>query len=120
MADLINRRALLAALDCGRTRNIGVRQIVNAAPTVDAAQVVRCRDCRYAAPIPERARTAYMVDRVKDCFLRRGDWNPTYSFSLVANEGYCDEGEKRMDADHIVDANKMDADATERDEERDG
>lgn len=45
MSELIERAALLAALDYGRTHNAGVRQIVSEAPTVDAVSVVRCRDC---------------------------------------------------------------------------
>ena len=54
--------------------------------------VVRCRECRHAKPIPERAAHAF-TDKAMMCEWQRGDWSMTEGFSLVAEDGFCDEGE---------------------------
>lgn len=71
---------------------------IDAAPTVDAVAVVRCRDCRFAQPISERAARAFDAERVRDCTAQRGDWKMVYGFSVVAADGYCDEGERKEPA----------------------
>lgn len=72
-----------------------INLIIDRAPTVDAVEVVRCRDCRFAQPISERAARAFDAERVRDCTVQRGDWNMVYGFSVVAADGYCDEGERK-------------------------
>ena len=83
MADLIDREALLVALDYGRTRNLGVRQIVSAAPSVDVVPVVRCKDCIYKGGY--------------DCPL---EYAIQWGIGNVSpgDDDYCSEGQ-RMDAD---------------------
>lgn len=92
MADLIDRAALLVALDYGRTHNIGVRQIVNDAPTIDAAPVVH----------------AYWEGHC-DEDLNRGDWR------ICTACGH-DEWGKAEDGSNYCPAcgARMDADAPER------
>lgn len=105
MADLISLTELLAEIDreikrvpaCAATLQ-RARSIALTIPTVDAVAVVRCRDCRFAQPISERAARAFNAERVRDCTSQRGDWKMTYGFSVVDADGFCDEGE-RMDAD---------------------
>ena len=117
MADLIDRAALLEKLDalseifrrrgenedkgflavqCGVTFAVGE---VNDAATVDAVEVVRCEDCRFAQPISDHAARAFNAELVRDCTYQRGDWKMVYGFSVVSADGYCDEGERRKEQD---------------------
>jgi hypothetical protein len=104
MAELIEREALLdeiqLAIEDGGCVNHehDIMDCIRYAPTVDAVPVVRCRECRYAQPISDRAARAFNAERVRDCTSQRGDWKMVYGFSVVDADGYCDEGE-RMDAD---------------------
>lgn len=82
MGDLISREALLVALDYGRTHNVGVRQIVSEAPTVDAVQVVRCRDCMHSHETRIPGQEFWFCGKS----------------GYVLAHGYCNYG-KRMDAD---------------------
>lgn len=66
------------------------------APTIDAVEVVRCRDCKYAKPVP-KAKAPYIADGTFCCLVQRGD--ETYGVSVVWADGYCDEGE-REDGEH--------------------
>lgn len=68
-------------------------------PTIDVVEVVRCRDCRFSNPIPEHAAKAFNAELVRDCTYQRGDWKQVYGFSVVSVDGFCDEGERRVDAE---------------------
>ena len=64
---------------------------VDAEPTVDAAQVVRCRECKYAHLTYDGDIKYCDLLAVKDedgecdpCFYRSGDW-------------FCADGERRSD-----------------------
>ena len=65
---------------------------VDAAPTIDAAPVVRCKNCRHSSRI-----ASDISGRMRHCWSGRGRNNGD-GFSRVNGDGYCDEGE-RMDAD---------------------
>lgn len=72
--------------------------LVENAPTIDAVEVVRCRDCIYAKPVPAHAAKDF-TDKALSCEAQRGDWKRAYGFSVVAAWGYCNEGE-RKEPDH--------------------
>ena len=109
MAELIDRVALLEKLDAlseifrrrGENEDKGFLAVqcgvmfaaeeVNDAPTIDAAPVVRCGDCRHSSKI------ANSTKGERHCWSGRGRNNGD-GFSRVNGDGYCDEGE-RMDAD---------------------
>lgn len=55
-------------------------EMVDAAPTVDAVPVVRCRECKYSQP--------WYADKSR-CFL----WHE--SGIDVFNDGYCSYGERK-------------------------
>ena len=58
--------------------------IVNAAPTVDAVPVVRCKDCIRR----------YDTDECPMCFLIEGKY-----YEYTNENGYCDRGERKGDAE---------------------
>lgn len=48
MADLIDRKELLVKYDYYHEGEPGkARKLIEAAPSVDAVEVVRCKDCKY-------------------------------------------------------------------------
>lgn len=86
MAELIDRAALLKALDYARTHNIGVRDAVKSVPIIDAEPVVRCKECKHCA----------MHQRYPLCKLGEEYTEP---------DAFCSRGQRRK---------RMDADAPER------
>lgn len=67
-------------------------QIANA-PTVDAVEVVRCKDCIHAVEIEKDYVRKLFVDGTKQCDLGRGD--QCFGYSIVSNDGFCDSGERK-------------------------
>ena len=66
---------------------------VDAAPTVDAVPVVRCRDCGYARPLCE--------SEFKYCkYWQPHDGETTY---YLDDDGFCSYGERTEDADGRTD-----------------
>ena len=63
------------------------------APTIDAVPVVRCRECKNGAPLPEEARDEFSPG-VMRCLAGRGDCD---KYCTTWEDGFCDEGAK-MDA----------------------
>ena len=59
--------------------------IVNAAPTVDAVPVVRCKDCIRR----------YDTDECPMCFLIEGKY-----YEYTNGNGFCDRGERKEGADN--------------------
>lgn len=110
MADLINRKAANEALEKlsdllkrrAETEDHGSLAIqagvtlaqaeIEAVPSVDAAPVVRCKNCRHSSRI-----ASDISGHMRHCWSGRGRNNGD-GFSRVNGDGYCDEGE-RMDAD---------------------
>lgn len=62
-------------------------RLINATPTVDAVEVVRCKDCRFCKKHPTS-------DDVKMCTNQ--EWNDEY-YPLVEDDDYCSYGERRED-----------------------
>ena len=78
-----------------------VFETIDAEPTVDAVSVVRCRDCKHAEPIPLNKRSSFNYDRVLVCKNWRGDHDLAQDISVVWDDGYCDEGERKEPADNL-------------------
>lgn len=57
---------------------------IKAAPTIDAVEVVRCKDCRYGHATEMLGETCW------DCGL---------TGRVITANGYCDKGVKRNEAD---------------------
>lgn len=66
---------------------------VASAPTISAVEVVRCRECKNGAPLPEEARDEFSPG-VMRCLAGRGDCD---KYCTTWEDGFCDEGAK-MDA----------------------
>lgn len=83
MDRLIDADALKLA-DFQDFSNADVFTAIDAAPTVDAVPVVRCKDCIYATPFLDGSDVLYCVNSYG---LR----------SYVADDDYCCEGESIYD-----------------------
>lgn len=59
------------------------------APAIDAAPVVRCKNCRHSSRIAQDT-----TDRMWHCWSGRGRNNGD-GFSRVRSDGYCDDGERK-------------------------
>ena len=72
MARLIDADAIIDFIDMGHTRNpletcFSERDVVDmleSAPTVDAVEVVRCKDCKYYKP---QKKSAHWENRANYC-----------------------------------------------------
>ena len=63
--------------------------------TVDAVEVVRCKDCKYAIEINKPYAKVFFTPGMKECIACRG--NSSYGFpeSIVAPNDFCNEGERK-------------------------
>lgn len=66
-----------------------VRWLIDDAPTIDAVEVVRCRDCKSASRIARDH-----TDKMRHCWNGRGS-DAGDGFSRVSRDGFCDEGVRR-------------------------
>lgn len=62
---------------------------------VDAVEVVRCKDCKYAAEIEKPYVKDFFVSGVKKCTACRGDSGYGFSESIVSPDDFCNEGERK-------------------------
>jgi len=86
MSDLISREALLAEYDRQHKGAPGkARELIENAPSVDAVEVVRCKDCKYY-------QYGKFFTEMKFCCRIK---DKRYPFS---DDGYCSYG-KRKDND---------------------
>lgn len=98
MSDLISRSAAISELadlmdndggdEFDRGHDFAMKRairVINRLPAVNAAPVVRCRDCRWWG-LPEGM---YATENVKHCELGR---------YMVASDGYCVYGEVKSNA----------------------
>ena len=65
-----------------------LKKMVDNAPTVDAVEVVRCKDCKYAKNMAPIGESKYMIG---ECFLREED---EIEF-MVYDDDFCSYGEKK-------------------------
>ena len=71
---------------CGYNDGIDIAwNKINQAPTIDAVPVVRCKDCIRR----------YDTDECPMCFLIDGKY-----YEYTNENGYCDRGERKGDADN--------------------
>lgn len=64
------------------------------APTIDAVQVVRCRNCEHGKPIRIEHKHRYS-EGILNCACLRADAD-CFGICAVWPDGYCDEGERRQ------------------------
>ena len=96
MGDLIDRGALYKAFyerECDVMELDGILGVVANFPTVDAAPVVRCKNCRHSSRI-----ASDISGHMRHCWNGRGRNNGD-GFSRVHGDGYYDEGERRKEQD---------------------
>lgn len=81
MADLIDRKELLVKYDYYHEGEPGkARKLIEAAPSVDAVEVVRCKDCGHG----ERG-----VDNIVQCN------HPSGKRIMMTAYGFCNYGERK-------------------------
>lgn len=88
--DLISRSALIDEYDRVHIGPAGgARKLMEDAPTVDAVEVVRCKDCKYY-------RESKVWEGINFCFRLRGsDGEPVgYNF---CDDDFCSYGERKGD-----------------------
>lgn len=91
MRDLIDRQAVLRKMESVMDMQelylpIHFKEmVIDDAPTVDAVEVVRCKDCKYNP----KAERRYDDDDPIFCF----DW----CWYMEGKDGYCCEGKRRDD-----------------------
>lgn len=97
--DLISRSALLAAFNVDRDRHgdcpwhiSAIETEIEAAPAVDAVEVVRCRDCKYSGMYCFGDST----EKVLACLGVEDDGFVRCATSVDTN-GFCSYGERRTD-----------------------
>ena len=83
---LIDARALMEYARNQKSGTIDCNDIARF-PTVDAVEVVRCKDCRFCKKHPTS-------DKTKICTNER--WNTEYH-PFAYDEGFCSYGERRTD-----------------------
>lgn len=62
-------------------------------PTVDAVEVVRCKDCQYSRPLNAKEKLLYL-DECKACY--NGDAT-IEGYNIVMPEHFCSYGERRCE-----------------------
>ena len=95
MSRLIDANALIEFF--GRPeddRDRSINHIIDKAPTIDAVEVVRCRDCAHSSEIKGTPENWYYVDRVMHCKELRGTVSDD-GISAVWRDGYCDDGKRK-------------------------
>ena len=65
-----------------------VKRVLIQAPTVDAVEVVRCKDCFYSEPLSD-----YMKKQYGDNVVRCN--HPHFGLNLMKKELFCCFGERR-------------------------
>ena len=90
---LIDANALIKEANAeGAYGYVDAKQIADA-PTIDAVEVVRCRDCIHAVEIEKNYISALFIDGTKQCELGRAD--TFFGYSIISNDGFCDSGERK-------------------------
>lgn len=69
-------------------------QKLSAAPTVPCEPIVRCRNCVYAEKAEDRGFRERFIRGTLHCTMGRGE-DYAGGYSVVVEDGYCDEGERR-------------------------
>lgn len=70
-----------------------VQKALETAHTIDAVEVVRCRDCIHAVEIEKDYISALFINGTKQCELGRAD--TLFGYSIISNDGFCDSGERK-------------------------
>lgn len=78
--------AMCKAFKCGW--NDALASVMDYAPTVDAVEVVKCKDCIYSYPFSEEA--------LKNP-LRVGEWHCEFWYAEMHEDDYCSCGKRRED-----------------------
>ena len=97
---LIDADALIEKIKFREGAKAGYREIfmVDGMPTIDAVQVVRCKDCVHAVDITNLTVANRCGMGQKNCMRQRGDDGFGFAgVSVVYPDGFCDEGERRDD-----------------------
>lgn len=90
---LIDADALIKEANAdGAYGYVDAKQIAGA-PTIDAVEVVRCRECKHAVEIEKDYISALFIDGTKQCELGRAD--TLFGYSITTNDGFCDSGERK-------------------------
>jgi hypothetical protein len=101
--DLISRAGLLRELEfnkhwrygCGSMEDIDrVMKDVRRRPSVDAVEVIRCKDCEYARPMLESVKEHFAPEAM-DCYAGFG-FTTAWGVNAVTPQYFCAAGKRKM------------------------
>ena len=77
------------------SQQAAVRSFLVKQPKVDAVEVVRCKDCRWAEDIESSLLRDVFVSGAKNCIIKRGDDAYGLGCSVVSPNDFCSDGERK-------------------------
>ena len=69
--------------------------LIYEATTMDAVEVVRCKDCKWAADFSHSYQKELFADGALNCVICRGDSGCGLNCSIVMPNDFCSDGERR-------------------------
>lgn len=76
--------------DAAADEDLSIVEMIKKIPVVDAVEVVRCRDCMHAIPIPKECRMYVNVHTM--CAIGRGNLEHSTGISTVHPNDFCSDG----------------------------
>ena len=79
--------------------NDDIAEAFKNAPTVDAVEVVRCKDCRLSRPVHRE--DGSVSEGILHCFTGRGYQQNVFGreYSVISPNSFCGAGKRKMDAE---------------------
>ena len=76
-----------------------VEMVMKDTPTIDAVEVVRCKDCKFSIPVYQKNSSA--LEGTLHCLHGRGyQMNaPDREYSLISPNNFCGSGRRKIDAE---------------------
>lgn len=76
-----------------------VEMVMKDTPTIDAVEVVRCRDCDFSRPVYQENGSVF--EGPLHCFNGRGYQMNTFGreYSVISPNNFCASGRRKMDAE---------------------
>ena len=75
-----------------------VLKILDSAPTIDAVEVVRCKDCRKFAPYSEKFKNEHPDSKDGTCMMQAMcgyEWQDARRYAGRYNDDFCSRGERK-------------------------
>lgn len=76
-----------------------IKDYIDEAPTIDAVEVVRCKDCRLSRPVHREDGSVF--EGTLHCSTGRGYQQNVFGreYSVISPDSFCAAGKRKMDAE---------------------